>query len=231
MDHRDATVAFVKPYGTRRPFTPVPHSRPSSARAQVLTPGALSDAPRAYPYEVQIGTTPLPNFAGRRTNQFHDAMRELKAKLFSRAESVALRQVCCELADLADEPPHYPSGTAGHAVFERLPLALRVKSLGARRYELLLPRPPMRAAVGIGSVFAGDAEEQGPGGSCERFVSMLPASCREISRRACPLGLVPKLLPYGAVSSDARFIGTCFWMWLCIVDGKRPSFLFLSLFK
>ena len=155
--------------------------------------------------------------------QAYDAMRELKARLFSRVGSVTLQQVCCELAGLAEESEQCLGGAAECVVFESLPLELRVKSLGTRLYELLLPRAPVLAAAGTESVAAGDAEEQGPGGSCERFVSMLPESCKEISKRACPLGLVPKLLPYGAVSPDARFIGTCFWMWLCIVDGERPS--------
>jgi hypothetical protein len=221
MDHRHATGAVIMPCGTAATSMPNPHPRQSSVRAQVLTPGALPGASLPTSHDrVQKGITPPSSFAGRRTNHIHHAMRDLKVKLFSCTDSATLRQVCCELADLPEEPSSCASGTADSAVFKRLPLALRVKTLRTRQYELLLPRVPKHAAAGIESVAAGDAEEQGSGGSCERFVGMLPASCRDISRRACSLGLVPRLLPYGAVSTNARFVGSCFWMWLCIVDGR-----------
>jgi hypothetical protein len=67
----------------------------------------------------------------------------------------------------------------------------------------------------------GDEEEQGHRGTWEQFLSMLPESCRAVSEKASPLGLVPKLLPHGLISREARHVGSCFWMWLCVVDGKH----------
>ena len=44
-----------------------------------------------------------------------------------------------------------------------------------------------------------------------------------VALMGAPSAYQDEVLPYGAVSPGARFIGTCFWMWLCIVDGERPS--------
>lgn len=50
------------------------------------------------------------------------------------------------------------------------------------------------------------------------FIQLLPPSCRKVSEKANPLGLVSKLLPPGLISKSARYVGRSFWIWLCTVD-------------
>lgn len=91
---------------------------------------------------------------------------------------------------------------------------LEVKSLGKKKFKMLLPVSQGSSAPGIGE----DDEEDGS--SCDRFIEMLPESCQTISQKASPLGLVPKLFPYGKIGRGARYVASCFWIWLCMVDGK-----------
>lgn len=138
-----------------------------------------------------------------------------------------LQEVCYSLINLPDEEMSTRRATRaedlGCTVFKRQSLTFFVRALRNKQFELMLPSiPETMTSKGLEHVLAGDAEEQGDGGSFERFVSMLPESCRDISEKASPLGLVPKLLPYGEISANARYIGSCFWMWLCIIDGITP---------
>ncbi|CAZ85945.1 unnamed protein product [Tuber melanosporum] len=130
-----------------------------------------------------------------------------------------LQKICYSLVNLPDKEI---STNMGHTVFKRQSLTLLVKALRNKQFELILPSIPMTSR-GLESVLAGDAEEQGHGGSFERFISMLPESCRDISEKASPLGLVPKLLPYGEISANARYIASCFWTWLCIIDDLTET--------
>jgi hypothetical protein len=98
-------------------------------------------------------------------------------------------------------------------LFEKQELELIINLLEGKKFTLALP--PAIEAAGLG-----DEEEQGFGGTCDQFIGTLPPSCRKVSEKASPLGLVPKLLPYGIISKEARYVGSCFWIWLCIVDGK-----------
>jgi hypothetical protein len=97
--------------------------------------------------------------------------------------------------------------------FEMQELEIKINLIEGKRFTLVLP-PTMQLA-GLG-----DEEEQGSGGTCDQFIGMLPPSCQKVSEKASPLGLVPKILPYGIISKEARYVGSCFWIWLCIVDGK-----------
>lgn len=133
-------------------------------------------------------------------------------------KSESLEQICFKL------------GIEGHAApateskldkFRTESLKLGIKQLDGAAYDLILP-PSVQIGMNTVDSGIGDVEEQGFGGTCDQFISMLPESCREISAKASPLGLVPKLLPSGIISSEARHVGSCFWIWLCIVDGKPP---------
>ncbi|RPA93080.1 hypothetical protein L873DRAFT_1707236 [Choiromyces venosus 120613-1] len=139
-----------------------------------------------------------------------------------------LQKICYSLINLPEEEISTRRATRSEnlncTVFKRQSLTLTVKALGSKQFELILPSiPETMTSGGLESVLAGDAEEQGHGGSFERFLSMLPESCRDISEKASPLGLVPKLLPYGEISVNARYIGSCFWMWLCIIDDLTET--------
>ena len=136
----------------------------------------------------------------------------------------SLEEVCYSLINLPDEEISTRRATRaedlGCTVFKRQPLTFLVTALRNKQFELMLPSiPETMASKGLEHVLAGDAEEQGHGGSFEKFLSMLPENCRDISEKASPHGLVPKLLPYGEISANARYIGSCFWMWICIIDG------------
>ncbi|PWW78231.1 hypothetical protein C7212DRAFT_352543 [Tuber magnatum] len=154
----------------------------------------------------------------------------LKAFLGAKSsrDEESLQKICYSLVNLPEEEISSRRATRsenlGCTVFKRQSLTLFVKALRNRQFELMLPSvPETMSSRDIESLLAGDAEEQGHGGSFERFVSMLPESCRDISEKASPLGLVPKLLPYGEISANARYIGSCFWMWLCIIDDLTET--------
>jgi hypothetical protein len=128
----------------------------------------------------------------------------------------SFEKICLELARVDGEEPAL--NAISENVFEISSLELIIKTLNSQKFVLMLPTSP-DAKVAVEG--AGDYEEQGAGGTCDQFIGMLPESCKKISEKASPLGLVPKLLPYGIISKEARYVGSCFWMWLCIVDGKK----------
>ena len=147
----------------------------------------------------------------------------------SQGREEGLQEVCYSLINLPDEEMSTRRTTRaedlGCTVFKRQSLTFLVKALRNKQFELMLPSiPETMTSKGLEHVLAGDAEEQGHGGSFERFLSMLPENCRDISEKASPLGLVPKLLPYGEISANARYLGSCFWVWICIIDGTTPPF-------
>jgi hypothetical protein len=140
-------------------------------------------------------------------------------------------KICFELA----RADNLEVGSEACQIIEAVDLTLNIKTIG-KNYNLTLP--PAMSMAGLG-----DEEEQGKGGTCDQFIGVLPPSCRKVSilvvgqpncgepqvanrdyrkvsEKASPLGLVPRLLPYGIISKEARYVGSCFWIWLCIVDGK-----------
>lgn len=125
-----------------------------------------------------------------------------------------LPDICSSLAQIPAEEMADPH-IAQSEHFHQEPIRFEVKTLGNKRFKILLP-----VTQATPDIEAGDEEEGGDGGSCDRFVGMLPESCRDISQKASPLGLVPKLLPHGKVAGDVRYVASCFWIWLCVVDGK-----------
>jgi len=126
-----------------------------------------------------------------------------------RSYEKSFEKICFELA-CAD---HSEAGSEDTALmFELEDLHIQI-SLLAKSFRIVLP--PYVEVAGLGEL-----EEQGIGGTCDQFIGSLPESCRKVSEKASPLGLVPKLLPHGLISKAARYVGSCFWIWLCIVDGR-----------
>ncbi|KAG0643342.1 hypothetical protein HOY80DRAFT_463053 [Tuber brumale] len=166
----------------------------------------------------------------KQKKSFSDTISGIKANFRARflggakkesPDEEGLQKICYSLINLPDKEM---STGLGYTVFKKQSLTLLVKALRNKQFELMLPSiPETMTSRGLESVLAGDAEEQGHGGSFEKFISMLPESCRDISEKASPLGLVPKLLPYGEISANARFIGSCFWTWLCIIDDLTET--------
>ena len=122
-------------------------------------------------------------------------------------------KICFELA----RADNSEVGSETCQILDQVDLSLKINTL-AKSFTLVLP--PTFNPAGLG-----DEEERGVGGTCDQFIGVLPPSCRKVSEKASPLGLVPKLLPYGIISKQARYVGSCFWIWLCIVDGMytRPA--------
>jgi hypothetical protein len=82
-------------------------------------------------------------------------------------------------------------------------------------YELVLPHDE------CSSTFILDAaEEQIISRRFEFFMHGLPAFARGIVSSADPEGLVRRMLPPELVPPGARYIATCFWAWLCVIDGE-----------
>lgn len=84
---------------------------------------------------------------------------------------------------------------------------------------MLLPISQKSSGLGISE------EEEEEDESCDKFIAMLPESCQHISQKASPLGLVPKLFPHGKVRGNVRYVASCFWIWLCMVDGNFAFFV------
>ena len=132
----------------------------------------------------------------------------------------SLKDICLDLGRIPDEEIPQREG----AVFSSKTLTIGIKKVNTR---ITLDLPPATGTVtdNLKATAAGDEEEQQHGGTCDMFIDMLPERCRAVSEKASPLGLVPKLLPHGLISKEARYVGSCFWIWLCIVDGMSTSSL------
>ncbi|KAA8912002.1 hypothetical protein FN846DRAFT_773590 [Sphaerosporella brunnea] len=157
----------------------------------------------------------IPDERSQRHSIFHTLRGFISGKRSNSYTGDRFEKICFQLAR-ADEPE------AGieleQPLFELTELELRINTLEGKRFMLVLPPAFDRAGLG-------DDEEQGAGGTCDQFIGMLPASCRKVSEKASPLGFVPKLLPFGIISKEARYVGSCFWIWLCIVDDLTENLL------
>ncbi|KAI5853773.1 hypothetical protein BZA05DRAFT_335943 [Tricharina praecox] len=130
------------------------------------------------------------------------------------ADEKSFEKICFELACV----DHCEVGSEKIAqMFELQELNIKMAVL-SEGFRIVLP--PYLDLPGLG-----DIEEQGVGGTCDQFIGSLPPSCRKVSEKASPLGLVPKLLPHGLISKGARYVGSCFWIWLCIVDDLTENLL------
>lgn len=180
------------------------------------TPGKKYFSIRTNPFK----DTPFITFGnGRATGSFKkrslfEGLREkiglLNPNKFQSSRDKTFEKICFELAR-ADESE---AGLETAQIFETHELNLKIETINGKTFSLVLP-----PSLDLDSHIVGDQEE-GIGGSCDLFIGMLPTSCRKVSEKASPLGLVPRLLPHGVIGKEARYVGSCFWIWLCIVDGK-----------
>ncbi|TGZ81634.1 hypothetical protein EX30DRAFT_251685 [Ascodesmis nigricans] len=147
------------------------------------------------------------------TNQIN-----ISANKIQPSEKEKLENICYGLSCLDSFPPY----KAPHTIFGLHELFLTVKSLGGARFSVTTPPP---APVKSEEAKAQGAEKKGTF-SLEKedpFIKLLPASCQTVSEKASPLGLVPKLLPPNIISQQARYVGSSFWTWLCIVDDLTET--------
>ena len=52
------------------------------------------------------------------------------------------------------------------------------------------------------------------------FIGRLPCKAVPIIERTDPELLVSKMFPASITAPGARYVATCFWSWLCVLDGK-----------
>ncbi|KAI5820136.1 hypothetical protein BZA77DRAFT_240289 [Pyronema omphalodes] len=151
-----------------------------------------------------------------KTTESKSWISSLKSRFFHHSKfkfgsDKTFEKICFELGRADSEEV----GKEACQIFDSVELDLKINTVG-KTYTLVVPPP-------IGAAGLGDEEEQGSGGSCDQFIGSLPESCRNVSEKASPLGLVPKLLPHGIISKEARYVGSCFWIWLCIVDDLTEN--------
>jgi hypothetical protein len=196
-----SVVAAAEVVDTRKTLSSIPESSEAPSKKYFSL--------KALPFRESRDPSPV----GHRKPGFFENLRlKLSFDKPRNHERDTFEKICYQLAR-ADEAE--VGLEHDEDMFEKQELELKINLLEGKKFTLALP--PATEAAGLG-----DEEEQGSGGTCDQFIGMLPLSCRQVSEKASPLGLVPKLLPYGIIGKEARYVGSCFWIWLCIVDGK-PS--------
>lgn len=152
-------------------------------------------------------------------SQIHLTLAPLRQKLFSSTDQIStLLELCYSLARIS--PGWSSSSSSGflhEKHFHQSPIKLRIKTLGDKAVKLMLPASAPRSA----GPYVREGYQLGDGYNFNSFVSMLPESCRDISQKASPLGLVAMLFPYGKTEENMRYVACCFWIWLCVIDGKQ----------
>lgn len=210
------------PSPNRSSFTP-PVDR---IREQISGPSALQieTKPQVSPRNPEFSAPPTSKAPTRKNSlreRTQSRLASLKHKFFrsssSRKLSLSFPEVCSELAQIPAEEVSNPQ-TAKCQIFKEEPIRLEVKSLSNKKFKILLPITQENSGLGISE------EEEEEDESCDRFIAMLPESCQHISQKASPLGLVPRLFPHGKVRGNVRYVASCFWIWLCMVDGKFAFF-------
>ncbi|KAI5840521.1 hypothetical protein DFP73DRAFT_633880 [Morchella snyderi] len=147
-------------------------------------------------------------------SRIHLTFEPIRQKLFSSTDRIsALLELCYSLARIS---PGWSSGSGflQEKHFQQSPLKLKIKTLGNKVVKLVLPASTQKSP----EPYVREGSQQGDGCNFSSFISMLPESCRAISRKASPLGLVSMLFPYGKTEENMRYVACCFWIWLCIVD-------------
>jgi hypothetical protein len=82
-------------------------------------------------------------------------------------------------------------------------------------YEIVLPRDKFPSAFMFNAM-----EERAISRKFKSFMFGLPAFAQDIVISADPEGLVGRMLPSKLIPPGARYIATCFWAWLCVIDGE-----------
>ena len=60
------------------------------------------------------------------------------------------------------------------------------------------------------------------------FLGRLPCKVVSIIERTDPELLISKMFPASLTAPGARYVATCFWSWLCVLDGKLCPLSYLS---
>lgn len=152
-------------------------------------------------------------------SQIHLTLAPLRQKLFSSTDQIStLLELCYSLARIS--PGWSSSSSSGSGFlqqkhFHQSPIKLKIKTLGDKVVKLMLPASAPRSA----GPYVREGYQLGDGCDFNGFIAMLPESCRDISQKASPLGLVAMLFPYGRTEENMRYVACCFWIWLCVIDG------------
>lgn len=144
-------------------------------------------------------------------------LEPIRQKLFSSTDQIStLLELCYSLARIS---PGWSSssGFLQEKHFQQSPIKLKIKTLGNKVVKLMLPASTQRSP----GPCVREGYQLGDGCNFNGFISMLPESCRDISQKASPLGLVSMLFPYGKTEENMRYVACCFWIWLCVIDGKQ----------
>ncbi|MCJ1228636.1 hypothetical protein MMC12_005297 [Toensbergia leucococca] len=87
-------------------------------------------------------------------------------------------------------------------------------SILSRDYIIVLPLPFKATSIKQSYVDTIDLTD---------FLLDLPPFAAPVIEQANPAALVNRMLPLSAISPGARYVATCFWAWLCVLDGRPPS--------
>lgn len=88
-------------------------------------------------------------------------------------------------------------------------------------YTILLPRP-YRYRIPKNAIL------QSSVANIWSFTINLPPTAMSIINRANPRDLIDRMLPVYVFPAGTRYIASCFWSWLCVLDGES---LFVNLIK
>ena len=89
------------------------------------------------------------------------------------------------------------------------------------KYTILLPHP-YKSGIPKNAIL------QSPILDIWSFTINLPPTAMAIINRANPRDLIDRMLPASVFPAGTRYIASCFWSWLCVIDGES---LFVNLLK
>jgi len=199
-------------------------TRTSRSRARSLWNGGplFGDSPSHQ-------TVPAADHLQYGSDYFHYARKVLSLALFHQQALylIALKRISIKqnpsgpIVDIVSSAARLPLGVARLASVVEHPNVLssvtkrfQNSTLG-KAYELVLPHDGFPSAFASGAL-----EEQIVRRKFNSFVLQLPIFAQDIVKSADPRGLVSRMLPSGLVPPGARYIATCFWAWLCVIDGE-----------
>ena len=81
-------------------------------------------------------------------------------------------------------------------------------------HTMILPPP------GLTSLGAKDHTRDTTRVNLSSFIGRLPCKAVLIIERTDPELLISKMFPASMTAPAARYVATCFWSWLCVLDGK-----------
>ena len=99
-----------------------------------------------------------------------------------------------------------------------VPREQHVEILGCK-FTILLPRPYRLVSI-----------TQSHDVDLWSFVINLPPTAMAIINRANPGDLIDRMFPFCVFPAETRYIASCFWSWLCVLDGEGLSVCLIKLF-